>query len=344
MTITSTNVPDGLKRVVVTGAAGFIGSHLAQALLRSGVRVTGIDSRAVGNEIAAGNLGDCLSHRGFRFIKEDLRKTDLHHELAGCDTVFHLAALPGVRTSWGNQFNDYLAVNVGATNRVLEACGQAAVPRLVMASSSSVYGDHGAAPSSELDRTTPRSPYGVTKLAAEQLALAHALRGGFPTTVIALRYFSVFGPRQRPDMLISRALRAALFGQAVTIYGDGTQRRDFTYVEDVVAATITASRAPGTAEVVNVGTGKTRSILDVLRIAEQLSGRSLNVVQRPPAAGDVDATWANVTKARTLLSLETTVSLEDGMSQQWEWMIGSTAKNLSAEARIDKADATSVTL
>jgi nucleoside-diphosphate-sugar epimerase len=212
--------------------------------------------------------------------------------LEGVRVVFHLAALPGVRRSWGDRFADYLTCNVLGTQRLLETCAMVEVPRLVFASSSSVYGPTDGMPSRESDPLVPLSPYGVSKLAAERLCLAYASRPGAVTSVVALRYFTVYGPRQRPDMAFSRIMRAALSGQAVSLYGTGEQRRDFTYVSDAVAATIAAASADVQSEAVNVGSGSTVTLMHVLESVAAHAGAPVPVLRRVAQPGDVEVTSA----------------------------------------------------
>jgi UDP-glucuronate 4-epimerase len=240
--------------------------------------------------------------------------------LEGIRVVFHLAALPGVRRSWGDRFADYVSCNVLGTQRLLEACTVTEVHRLVFASSSSVYGPTDGTPSREADLLAPLSPYGVSKLAAERLCLAYASRPAAVTSVMALRYFTVYGPRQRPDMAFSRIMRAAVSGHAVSLYGNGEQRRDFTYIADVVNATIAAATASGTAEVVNVGSGRTTTLADVLDCVATFAGRPVPVLRRLAQAGDVEATWADLARARGLLGYEPKVTLADGLRRQWDWL------------------------
>lgn len=314
-----------VQRAVVTGVAGFIGSHLADALLRRGSQVIGIDRRTPdGDPMAAENLAGPLARPGFRLVTGELTELDLTSLVGDASTVFHLAAVPGVRSSWGIRFADYLDSNVLATHRLLEACATADVPRMVVASSSSVYGGASGRASREADLPMPLSPYGVTKLAAERLAMAYAVRPGSRLSVVALRYFTVYGPRQRPDMAIGRVLRAIRTGDPLCLYGDGTQRRDFTYVDDVVSATIAAATAPARAEVVNVGGGRSVSMLDVLESAAVVAGQAVPVVRDARQPGDVNVTEADLTKARELLGYAPTVPLAEGMRRQWESLTAGT--------------------
>jgi UDP-glucuronate 4-epimerase len=310
-----------MEHALVTGAAGFIGSHLAAELLQRGWLVTGVDMRSPASDpVAAENLAALMGDRRFRFVGADIANADLAMLLESVDVVFHMAALPGVRRSWGERFAGYLTCNVLATQRLLEACGVVEVPRLVFASSSSVYGQTDGKPSRETDPLSPSSPYGVSKLAAERLCLAYATRPAAATTVVALRYFTVYGPRQRPDMAITRIMRAAASGRTVPLYGTGAQRRDFTYISDAVNATIAAATASAQAEVVNVGSEHSRPLADVLDAVAQLSGAPVPMLRRVAQPGDVDATAADLTKARALLGYEPQVDLAEGLRQQWEWL------------------------
>ena len=282
--------------------------------------MTGVDTRSPASDpVAAENLALLTGDSRLRFVETDVASADLAVLLEGVDVVFHMAALPGVRRSWGDRFADYLTSNVLGTQRLLEACGVVEVPRLVFASSSSVYGQTDSKPSRETDPLCPSSPYGVSKLAAERLCLAYAARPGAATTVVALRYFTVYGPRQRRDMAISRIMRAATSGRTVPLYGSGTQRRDFTYISDVVAAATAAVRA----EVVNVGSARSLSLADVLDTVAQISGVPVPVLRKVAQPGDVDATAADLTKARALLGYEPQVGLAEGPRRQWEWLAAS---------------------
>ncbi|MFL6124243.1 NAD-dependent epimerase/dehydratase family protein [Actinophytocola sp.] len=305
------------KRMVVTGAAGFIGSHLSGSLVRAGATVVGIDRRnPQQDQTAAVNLADLLEAPNFSYAVADLRTASLGEHLRDVDVVFHLAAIPGVRPSWGPEFEDYTSCNILATQRLMDAATHLHVPRVVVASSSSVYGATDGSPSKESDLPQPTSPYGVTKLAAEQLCLAHAARDDCPTTAVALRYFSVFGPRQRHDMFIHRALMATMTGQPLRLFGHGHQRRDFTFIDDVVAATIAAATARTGNAVINVGAGVEANLLHVLDVICGLVGLPTPVVVVNSHAGDVEATLADTTVAHHVLNWRPTTTLIEGIAQQ----------------------------
>jgi nucleoside-diphosphate-sugar epimerase len=295
--------------VVVTGAAGFIGRHLTRSLAATGAIVTALDERASDRPFPA----------GVHARRKDLLSADLPATFVGADTVFHLAGRPGVRQSWGPKFESYVRCNLIGTERVVQACATAGVRRLVVASSSSVYGPGVGRPSRESDPTQPISPYGVSKLAAEQLCLAYALRPDVSTSVIALRYFTVYGPGQRRDMLIGRLIRAARTGQPVPIFGSGRQSRDFTYVDDVVAATVSAAQVPGYSEVINVAGGAPATIDEVVHHVEELTGRPVPIDRAPAQDGDVDATCADLTRARLRLGYAPGVGLREGIAHHLMW-------------------------
>jgi len=302
-------------RYVVTGAAGFIGSQLADTLVRAGHDVVGVDSFTDYYDVAE-------KEENAREL--DIRRADLAEEaldLVGVDGVFHLAGQPGVR-SFGDVFPLYVRRNLLATHRVFEAAAAAGV-RVVFASSSSVYGDAEAYPTPEDAVPQPISPYGITKLSCEQLARAYAT--GFGLDAVALRYFTVYGPRQRPDMFFRRVCDALLDGGSVEIYGSGEQSRSFTEVGDAVDATIAAmERAPGGA-LYNVGGGEEASMLEAIALLEQISGRTLDVSHTGAAAGDVRRTKADVTRIRAALGWEPRTSLADGLNRMWAWASGRVA-------------------
>jgi nucleoside-diphosphate-sugar epimerase len=309
-------------KVVVTGAAGFIGSHLVDRLLGDGHEVTGIDAfvdfypRAVKED----NLRAARDHRRFRLVEGRLQDIPLEGLLEDAGQVYHLAAQAGVRSSWGREFQLYTDHNVLATQRLLEAAVEAGVPRLVYASSSSVYGDSRELPLREEAACRPLSPYGVTKLAAENLACLYERNHGLP--VVSLRYFTVYGPRQRPDMAFHRFLSAARDGVPVRLFGDGKQTRDFTYVDDVVTATRRAGDSGRPGCVYNVGGGQRRSLEDVLRTIEQVTARKLAVTRDEAQKGDMRDTFADTAAARRDLDFRPTVSLPDGLAREWDWIRG----------------------
>ncbi|MEU4526617.1 NAD-dependent epimerase/dehydratase family protein [Micromonospora ureilytica] len=295
------------RPVVVTGSSGFIGSHVVDQLSAMGRRVVGIDRRPPVDPVRP----------GVRYVTNDLLHLDITRELQGASTVVHLAALPGVRPSW-EHFDQYVQSNIGATRRLLEACAEAGVRRLVIASSSSVYGDRNAGPMREDQAPAPVSPYAVTKLAAEQLALAYAHRPETALTTIALRFFTVYGPGQRPDMLISRIIDAALRGAEIQIYGDGSQRRDFIFVHDVVRAIVAAMDAPGGNYICNVGTGSDISVSETIALLAKLIGREPITRMECARPGDVDLTRADSIRAAELLDFRASVPFHEGLLPQIE--------------------------
>jgi nucleoside-diphosphate-sugar epimerase len=299
-------------RYAVTGAAGFVGSHLSEALVATGHEVVGIDCFTDYYDTALKEQNaDRLDELGCDLWRLDLADATL--DFGGYDGVFHLAAQPGVR-SFGDVFALYLRHNVLATQRVLEAAARDRV-KVVFASSSSVYGAAERYPTPEETPPRPLSPYGITKLACEHLADAYARAFGLECTV--LRYFNAFGPRQRPDMAFTRIVHALATGSGFELYGDGDQSRGWTYVSDVVDATIAAmERGRGT---YNVGGALEASMNESIALLERISGRSLDVTRRPPVPGDQRRTNADTTRIRVELGWEPRVSLEDGLRAQWEW-------------------------
>jgi nucleoside-diphosphate-sugar epimerase len=305
-------------KCLVTGAAGFIGSHLCDRLLQLGHAVVGLDAfipyypRAV----KEANLAAARSHPGFAFCPLDLRCDDLAPALGGVEAVFHLAAMAGLPRSW-TDFTLYESCNVLGTQRLLEAArGAGSLRRFVYASTSSVYGRFGSG--DEALPTRPASPYGVTKLAAEHLCRAYSDEHGLP--LATLRYFSVYGPRQRPDMGYHRFIQALIDGGEVVVYGDGLQVRGNTFIDDCIAATVAALEAPA-GEVYNVGGGETASVWDILGKLEGILGRRAAVRREPARAGDQRFTAADAGKLFRHLAWAPRVGLDQGLARQVAWQL-----------------------
>ncbi|MCL5950471.1 MAG: NAD-dependent epimerase/dehydratase family protein [Chloroflexi bacterium] len=305
---------------LVTGAAGFIGSHLAEALVARGHRVIGVDSFVdfYPRAFKEANLEQLRQSPNFSLVESDLQTANLPKLLTGVDYVFHLAAQAGVRTSWGEGFASYVENNVLATQRLLEAAKQSRVRRVIYASSSSVYGNAAVQPVREDSTTAPISPYGVTKLAAEHLCRLYTTEHGLPT--ISLRYFTVFGPRQRPDMAFHKFIRAILTGDPIAVYGDGEQSRDFTYVGDIVAANLAAMRLGRPGAWYNLGGGTRVTVNQVLRMLQEIMGKRANVVYQARQFGDAAHTAADTTAARSDLEFAPRFSLEKGLRLEAEWL------------------------
>jgi nucleoside-diphosphate-sugar epimerase len=306
-------------RTLVTGVAGFVGSHLAQSLLERGDSVVGLDALTSYYDIGQkrANLRRLADHPEFTSIEVDLRTAPLAEFLHGIDQVFHQAAQPGVRASWGS-FSSYVEHNILATQRMLDAAKAADVSRFVYASSSSIYGNTVAYPTLEDAIPKPHSPYGVTKLAGEHLVRLFGQNWGFPT--VSLRYFTVYGPGQRPDMAMHRLIDAALLGRKFPLYGDGSALRDFTYVGDVVAANLAAADRPvppGT--VVNVAGGGSIKMADLIALVGQLTGSPVQLDRLPEQAGDVQQTGGDISAARELLGWKPEVGIEEGLTAQVAW-------------------------
>jgi nucleoside-diphosphate-sugar epimerase len=307
-------------KALVTGVAGFIGSHLCELLLDRGAEVVGIDcfTDYYARSIKEANLAHNKGRPGFRFVEARIQDADLPALLADVSHVFHLAAQAGVRKSWGRDFRVYTDNNVDASQRLLEACVGLRLHRFVYASSSSVYGDNVVIPMREDALPQPVSPYGVTKLAAEQLCYLYHVNHGVPTS--SLRYFTVYGPRQRPDMGFHRFITAAMAGDPIHLYGDGEQTRDFTFVRDAVAATAAAGERGAPGRAYNIGGGSRVSINQVLDIIGRVVGRPLDVRREPEQKGDMRDTFADTTLARADLGFAPSVSLEEGIEAEYRWL------------------------
>jgi len=308
-------------KALITGVAGFIGSTLAERLLDSGVDVVGIDcfTDYYPRAMKQRNLSGPLARRGFRFVESRIQDADLAALLADRTHVFHLAAQAGVRKSWGRDFAIYTTNNIEATQMLLEAVTSApAIERLVYASSSSVYGDNTPMPFREDALPQPVSPYGVSKLAAEQLCYLYF--ANFRVRTVSLRYFTVYGPRQRPDMGFHKFLRATLRGEPISVYGDGEQTRDFTYVHDAVSATIAAAERGVPGRVYNIGGGSRVSVNHVLDLIGRIAGRTPLVTADAAQKGDMRHTFADTSLARTDLGFAPSVGLEDGLTAEYKWL------------------------
>ncbi len=305
---------------LVTGCAGFIGSHLCETLIAKGWRVIGIDGFLDNypKGVKQRNIYPLLPHDNFKFIKGDLTRAPLGNIIKNVDYVFHLAGQPGVRDSWGGTFDSYVVNNILATQRLLEAVKEKDIKKFVYASSSSVYGNIGVFPATELSLPSPFSPYGVTKLAAENLCGLYYENYGVPA--VSLRYFTVYGPRQRPDMAISSFVNAILKGRPIAIYGDGNQKRDFTYVDDVVTATMLAAQRPVVGEVFNVGCGQPVVLMEVIQILEELIGEKARIEFIRSQRGDVKQTCADTGKISEKLGFRPLYELDRGLGKQVEHM------------------------
>ena len=309
-------------KALVTGAAGFIGSNLSTTLVNSGADVVGLDcfTDYYPRPIKERNLEPLRARRNFSFVEGTLQSVDFDRLLDGVTHVFHLAAQAGVRKSWGRDFAAYTSHNVDGTQRLLEAVKDGALTRLVYASSSSVYGDGATIPMREDEAPHPVSPYGVTKLAAEHLCGLYHASYGVPA--VSLRYFTVYGPGQRPDMGFHRFLRAAHLGDTITVYGDGEQTRDFTFVSDAVAATIAAGERGRAGGVYNIGGGSRVSVNEVLAMIERVTGRPLRVSREPAQRGDMRDTFADTSRAKADLGFSPSKPLESGLAAESDWLAG----------------------
>jgi len=307
---------------IVTGAAGFIGSHLVEVLLSQGDHVIGIDefNDYYSIDLKYQNLLASQKHPRFKLITGDIQNLNWQELLEGVDFIYHQAAQAGVRSSWGVGFRNYTEKNINATQILLEAAKNAkSLKRLIFASTSSVYGNAETLPTQESICPQPVSPYGITKLAAERLCWLYHQNFQVPITV--LRYFTVYGPRQRPDMAFHKFFKASLHDEVVPIYGDGKQTRDFTFISDAVVANLAAATVPAAVgETFNIGGGSRVVLLDVLQAMEKITGQPIRRNYLDFGLGDARHTAADVSKARDLLGYNPQVSLLDGLAQEWQWL------------------------
>lgn len=307
-------------RVLVTGVSGFIGSSLSEKLLDEGFQVIGVDSffDYYPRKIKENNLYDLLKQPDFEFVESDILGIDWDKIISQVDGVFHQAALAGVRASWGQKFDQYVQNNILGTQRLLEACKNRRVEKFIYASSSSVYGDTDELPINESSTTNPVSPYGVSKLAAEHLASLYFKNYGVPA--VSLRYFTVYGPRQRPDMAFHKFITAVINGDKIEVYGTGEQTRDFTFIDDVVQGNIQAFRNARAGEVYNIGGGSRIKLIDTIRIIEEITGREANLVYTEPQRGDAKHTFSDVTKAKADFDYSPQVDVKSGLEKHYEWL------------------------
>ncbi len=308
------------KRVIVTGCAGFLGSHLSERLVDDGYQVIGVDcfTDYYARALKERNLERLLDEPAFVLREIDLGVDDLHGLLEGVSAVYHLAAQPGVRGSFGTGFSCYVRNNIEATQALLEEAVRNPIEAFIYASSSSVYGDTTSYPTDERAERRPMSPYGVTKLAAEEIAAVYHRNSGVP--VVGLRYFTAYGPRQRPDMAFQRFITRALGNEPLQVNGDGHQIRDFTYVSDIVDGTVAAMRGePGS--VYNVGGGNATAVIDIVGVLEELLERPLEVEYRPNQRGDARQTCADGTLAANELGFSPVTGLAVGIAKQLEWTV-----------------------
>jgi nucleoside-diphosphate-sugar epimerase len=328
MTARATVEPRG--RALVTGVAGFLGSRLAERLLAAGHEVAGIDCFTGTRAFKEANLARLRASDRFHLLELDLSRDSVAEAVAGARVIYHLAAQAGVRGSFGEGFEDYLRNNVQATQRLLEAALRSSVEALVYASSSSVYGDSDDDPTPESAARRPVSPYGVTKCAVEDLAAVYHRSHGLP--VVGLRYFTLYGPRQRPDMAFARFIDAALAGRPIGILGHGLQERDFTFVEDAVEGTILAAERGRRGAVYNIGGGTRTSLRAVISMLETLLDGPIAVRHLARAPGDARWTRADPSLARAELGFQARVPIADGLARQLEWTLGDGVRGLPAAA------------
>ena len=311
-----------MAKVIVTGAAGFIGSHLTEILLKQGDEVIGIDefNDYYDPALKRKNVAHLHWSPAFELIEGNIQFLDWQTLLKDVEVVYHQAAQAGVRASWGQGFRAYTERNISATQILLEAAKDAKhLKRLVFASTSSVYGDAETLPTHEGICPAPVSPYGITKLAAERLCGLYQKNFGVP--FVALRYFTVYGPRQRPDMAFHKFFKSILQDEAIPIYGDGLQTRDFTFISDAVAANLAAATVPeAVGEIFNIGGGSRVVLKEVLDTMEEIVGKPIKRNHIEKAMGDARHTAADVSKARRILGYQPKVSLREGLMQEWEWV------------------------
>lgn len=309
-----------MMKVLITGCAGFIGSTLTEELLKRGYEVIGIDCYTdnYAHWIKEANIRSLLTHPRFRFIPSRLESIHLSSILQDIQYVFHQAALPGVRSSWGKNFSHYVEHNIHGTQALLEAVKEHPIKKMIYASSSSIYGSMDG-PTSETRIPAPFSPYGVSKLAGEHLCQLYYHNHGVP--VVSLRYFTVYGPRQRPDMAFSRFIYQMLKGEPIHVYGDGTQTRDFTYIQDAITANLLAAEKGKPGEIYNIGGNSKIELNQVIQLLETIMDRKAKIIYEPASPGDPKHTWADISKAQSELGYEPSYPIKKGLEKQVSYMI-----------------------
>ncbi|WLR42997.1 NAD-dependent epimerase/dehydratase family protein [Bacillus carboniphilus] len=309
-------------KILVTGSCGFIGSHLCEALLRiPSVYIRGIDAFIGPTSLPLKSvyINNYINHPRFELVVDNLLTYDLSTLLNDIDIVYHLAAIPGVRKSWGKDFDPYVENNILVTQRLLEACKQADVKAFIYASTSSVYG-HASNKVSENACLSPLSPYGVTKLTGEYLC--HVYQQNHDLPVVILRFFTVYGPRQRPDMFFHRLIKRILLDEPITIYGDGLQTRDFTYIDDCINGTMNVlnQHQQLIGETINIGGLERASVLDTISLLESITNKTVNKEFLPQPIGEPKHTWADISKAEKLLKYKPSTNLYNGLSKQYHYL------------------------
>lgn len=305
---------------LVTGAAGFIGSHLCRKLIKEGFSVTGVDSftDSYPKWIKERNIKPLLKEKKFKLLNSDLNDLELKKLLSETDYVFHHAAQAGVRTSWGENFSIYIKNNIEATQKLLEAAKNSRIKKFIYASSSSVYGFCPDLPMSETSSLYPFSPYGVSKLAAENLCFLYFKNYNVPT--VSLRFFTVYGPGQRPDMAFHKFFKAIAEDKQITVYGDGKQTRDFTYVDDIIEANFSSLKNGVPGKIYNIGGGSRKKLEEIFPILESICQKKIKKIREEKQKGDVPHTLADIQKAHKDLNYSPQIQLSDGLKEEWSWI------------------------
>ena len=305
---------------LVTGAAGFIGSHLCRKLIKEGFSVAGIDSftDSYPKWIKERNIKPLMREKKFKLLSSDLNDLELNKLLSKTDYVFHLAAQAGVRASWGENFSVYIKNNIEATQKLLEAAKNSRIKKFIYASSSSVYGFCPELPMSETSSLYPFSPYGVSKLAAEHLCFLYFKNYNVPT--VSLRFFTVYGPGQRPDMAFHIFFKAIAEDKQITVYGDGKQTRDFTYVDDIIEANFSSLKNGVPGEIYNIGGGSRKKLEEIFPLIESICQKKIKINREEKQSGDVPHTLADIQKAHKELNYSPQTQLSDGLKEEWTWI------------------------